>query len=145
MNNDKITMFDVTLQKTHEWINDVASELEISSKVEAFRALRAVLKALRDQLGTDEAVQLAAQLPVLLRGVYYEGWIPNNGAHVRTEGDFVDLMIQHHGARPHKSPIEMAEAVVKVAKKHISESEVDHVLQRLSTNVRRLFRDTIAV
>jgi len=39
--------------------------------------VRAGLHALRDRLIPDEAVDLGAQLPMLVRGMHYEGWKPN--------------------------------------------------------------------
>jgi uncharacterized protein (DUF2267 family) len=35
------------------------------------------LHALRDRLPMDEAVQLGAQLPMLISGLHYEGWRPS--------------------------------------------------------------------
>jgi len=42
----------------------------------AYQALRSTLHTLRDRLTVDEVAQLAAQLPMLVRGFYYEGWDP---------------------------------------------------------------------
>ena len=39
-------------------------------------ALGAVLHALRDRVGPENAAHLGAQLPMLLRGLFYEGWDP---------------------------------------------------------------------
>jgi len=46
------------------------------SRHDAYVALRATLHALRDRLPVEETAELAAQLPMLVRGVYYEGWDP---------------------------------------------------------------------
>jgi uncharacterized protein (DUF2267 family) len=35
-----------------------------------------VLQTIRDHLTHEEAAHLAAQLPIILRGVFYEGWRP---------------------------------------------------------------------
>jgi len=67
---------DHTVQLTHVWINDLDSQLQWNNKARSYRLLRAALHALRDWLQVNEAVDLAAQLPTLLRGVYYEQWRP---------------------------------------------------------------------
>ena len=53
------------------------TELGTDSRQQAYAALRAGLHALRDRIGPENAVHFAAQLPILLRGVYYEGWRPS--------------------------------------------------------------------
>ncbi len=68
-------VFDGTMQKTEIWLNELMAELEWEGKPEkTYFALRTVLHALRDRLTVEEAVQLGAQLPMLVRGFYYEGW-----------------------------------------------------------------------
>src|SRR5436309_348131 len=65
-------IFDHTVEETHEWLLDVMDELAFRDEHKAQRILRAVLHALRDRLTVNEAVQLAAQFPALLRGFYFE-------------------------------------------------------------------------
>ena len=68
-------VFDGTLQKTNVWLNDIMNELDWQEHpYKAYLALRTVLHTLRDRLTIEEAVQLGAQLPMLVRGFYYEGW-----------------------------------------------------------------------
>ena len=67
-------VFDATVQDTNLWLKGLSAELGDCERQEAFAALRAVLHALRDRLQAHAAVNLAAQLPMLLRGLYYEGW-----------------------------------------------------------------------
>jgi uncharacterized protein (DUF2267 family) len=55
----------------------VAAELSTEDSHHAYRVLRSFLHALRDQLTVDEAAKLAAQLPIFVRGVFYEGWDPS--------------------------------------------------------------------
>lgn len=63
-----------TVQKTKLWIRDVMLELEWDDAPIAYHGLRAVLHALRDRLTIHEAADFASQLPMLLRGMFYEGW-----------------------------------------------------------------------
>jgi uncharacterized protein (DUF2267 family) len=65
-----------TVHVTHTWINELDELLGWSNKSRSYRLLRSVLQALRDWLPVNEAADFAAQLPNLLRGVYYEQWRP---------------------------------------------------------------------
>ena len=64
------------VQATETWIDDLMRCLGWHDRQRAYLALLATLHALRDCLGRDEAVYVGAQLPPLLRGLYYEGWHP---------------------------------------------------------------------
>jgi uncharacterized protein (DUF2267 family) len=71
-------VFDKTIEKTNAWLDDVEVAMGWDDRHKAYMALRAVLHALRDRLPPDETVDLAAQLPMLVRGFFYEGWHPAN-------------------------------------------------------------------
>ena len=68
--------FGRTVQKTNEWLGELRGDLGWDDQHRAYTALKAVLHALRDRLTPEEAVELGAQLPMLVRGFYYEGWRP---------------------------------------------------------------------
>ena len=67
-----LDVFDSTVQKTNTWLNDLMQVGGWVDRRTAFRALRATLHALRDRLIVDEVAQLSAQLPMLIRGLYFE-------------------------------------------------------------------------
>ncbi|MGA6205544.1 DUF2267 domain-containing protein [Nocardia testacea] len=60
----------------HTWLNAVAAELGTEDRQFAFRALRAWMHTVRDRIGVSNSAHMSAQLPELLRGVWYEGWVP---------------------------------------------------------------------
>jgi len=68
------------VQATEAWVDDLMRCLGWHDRQRAYLALLATLHALRDSLGRDEAVYVGAQLPPLLRGLYYEGWHPRTRA-----------------------------------------------------------------
>ena len=72
----ELEMIDRSVEKAHVWLNDMAEELGTDDRQFAYRALRASLHAIRDRLPVEEAAQLAAQMPLLIRGIYYENWRP---------------------------------------------------------------------
>src|SRR3970040_149212 len=68
--------FDKTVQESNLWLKDVMERLNTNDRHHAYSTLRAVLHALRDRIGPESAAHLGAQLPMLLRGLFYEGWDP---------------------------------------------------------------------
>ena len=68
--------FDKTVQESNLWLKDVMERLNTRDRHHAYSTLRAVLHALRDRIGPESAAHLGAQLPMLLRGLFYEGWDP---------------------------------------------------------------------
>ena len=74
MSTTGLDTFDKTVQQTNLWLKSTMKRLETEDRHFAYVALRAVLHALRDRIGPENAIHLGAQLPMLLRGLYYEGW-----------------------------------------------------------------------
>ncbi len=103
-----LKVFDTTVRETNHWLKLMMGELGIDDREAAFGALRGALHAVRDRIGVNNAVHLGAQMPMLLRGAYYEGWHPAaTPTHERHLADFID----HVAAEmPRDSRIEAAEA-----------------------------------
>src|SRR5271166_430754 len=74
MSDTQVAALDHTVQQTNVWLKRLGEELHIDDRHVAYSALRAVLHVLRDRLTAEQAVHLGAQLPLLVRGLYYEGW-----------------------------------------------------------------------
>lgn len=103
-----LEVFDTTLQETNHWLKLMMGELGTDNRKAAFGALRGALHAVRDRIGADNAVHLGAQMPMLLRGAYYEGWHPAaTPTRERRLADFID----HVSAEmPQDSQVDAAEA-----------------------------------
>ena len=130
---------DETVQLTYTWLNEIAADLG-SDRHSAYGALRAVLHTLRDRLTIDESAQFAAQLPMLVRGMYYEGWNPRYEWH--SDRDPETFLAQVGGeARLERGDSEWAtHAVSQVLAKHVSAGEWGEVLAELPRQVRELLR-----
>ena len=130
---------ETTIQKTHEWLNDIMIAIGTNDAHLAYGALRAVLHALRDRLTVDEAVQLGAQLPMLVRGLYYEGWCPRGKPAKTHKAEFLDA-IRHQFPGPDRlHPKCSARAVLKVVSRHVSAGEVGDVKAILPAELRDLW------
>ncbi|NBX93938.1 MAG: DUF2267 domain-containing protein [Proteobacteria bacterium] len=69
-----MSTFQHTLEKSQIWLGTLKSRLGLSTDEDAYRLFKIVLHEIRDRLPLNEAVQLGAQLPMLIRGLYYEGF-----------------------------------------------------------------------
>ena len=97
--------------------------------------MRATLHVLRDRLSHAEAVQLGAQLPTLVRGLFYEGWrLADTPARVRSVDEFLGCVAAETGQRGfHPEPA--VRAVFKVLAEHVSAGEIDDVKGGLPAGV----------
>jgi uncharacterized protein (DUF2267 family) len=137
--------FDETLQKTNALLKDIETRRDwIGHRNFSYAALRAVLHTLRDRLTVDETADFAAQLPMLVRGLYYEGWNPSRVpvkldaeefmAEVRAkfrfdiEGDVEDLVSD----------------VLQSLRKYVTEDELDDVFSLLPKKLSSLLRTATA-
>jgi uncharacterized protein (DUF2267 family) len=137
----QLAVFEESLSKSYDWLGDIAKALELSNRKAAYAALRATLHALRDQLGTDEVAHFAAQLPTLLRGVFYEGWDPSNGQRRSRDRDEFMASVE----RELTGHAELADipgtvaAVLEVIGDRLSPGAVEHVIHQLPKHVRQLW------
>ena len=77
MSAQGLQVIDHTVQLTHEWINELTERLGWTSKRSALHLMRSVLHQVRDRLSNEELAHFSAQLPILIRGMLFEGWVPD--------------------------------------------------------------------
>jgi uncharacterized protein (DUF2267 family) len=130
---------ETTIQKTHEWLRDITNAIGINDVHLAYGALRAVLHALRDRLTVDETVQLGAQLPMLIRGLYYEGWCPRGKPAKTHKAEFLDAIRHQFPGQDRLHPEVLARAVLTVLSRHVSPGEVRDVKAILPAELRDLW------
>ena len=80
MPTSRVAAIEKTLQKTNEWLVRIMQGLGTAEPELAYTMLRATLHALRDALPPEEATAIGSQLPLMMRGIYYEGWRASPGA-----------------------------------------------------------------
>jgi len=135
--------FDHTVQLTHRWLKELMLELGWKRRNHAMLALRATLHALRDRLPLPEIAQLGAQLPLLLRGAYYEGWRPGKRPLKDRYGrGFIEAIEKSMGRRPGQPPVNakrIAGAVFAVLDRRVSRGEICQVRNCLPAAIRSLW------
>jgi uncharacterized protein (DUF2267 family) len=140
MKTGEIETFSNTLQKTREWLRELMKDLGWQDEHKAYLALRSVLHALRDRLTVEEAAQLGAQLPMLVRGFYYEGWDPTGKpVRERHQERFLAGIKDHFRNDEGVFADKLARAVFKLLSKHISGGEIKDVKHTLPVELRDLW------
>jgi uncharacterized protein (DUF2267 family) len=135
---DHVDVIDTTVQKTYAWIKDLSAELGDLGRRESFDILRAFLHTLRDRLTVDEAAQLGAQLPLLLRGAYYEAWDPTKAPVKLSREEFVDRFARRAVLKDPIDPEPALRAAARTVRRHISEGEYEDVLAGMPQELREL-------
>jgi uncharacterized protein (DUF2267 family) len=141
MSNTGLPVFDTTVQETNLWLKAIMEGLHTDDRHLAYLALRATLHALRDRLGPENAVHLAAQLPMLVRGLYYEGWrLAASQSKERTRADFLEHVRSELPRGSAIDPNVAARAVFAVMWEKLDLGEVGKVIDRLPPELKELWR-----
>ncbi|MDZ4693799.1 MAG: DUF2267 domain-containing protein [Deltaproteobacteria bacterium] len=119
------------------WVKDMMTQLRTSDPKSAWRALRAGLQALRDRLTIEEATQLSAQMPLIIRGAFLEGWVTTGKPlRIRHKGEFLDLVAEKYGPRSgtmvdsHEAT-DIVVALFRILEQHISVGELTDIVMSL--------------
>lgn len=131
--------------KTAEWIKSLQAEMNTEDKRLAMATLRAVFQSLRDRLTLNEMAHVSAQLPVFMRGLFFEGWRPS--AQPTRESKREQFLMSVYARmkyvkRPEKFDLEAAtRACLRVIGKHVSAGEMKQVEKNLPADLRKLFSE----
>ncbi|HKB22831.1 MAG TPA: DUF2267 domain-containing protein [Methyloceanibacter sp.] len=133
--------FDKTVQESNLWLKDVMERLNTYDRRHAYSTMRAVLHALRDRIGPENAAHLGAQLPMLLRGLFYEGWDPTGKpTKERHESAFLAHIARELPRATGPGEIEQgALAVLDVLSKHIDRGAAVKLAAILPQDLRRFW------
>jgi uncharacterized protein (DUF2267 family) len=128
-------------QMAEKWVKELARDLNWKDSHLTLRLLRVTLHALRDWLQVTEAVQFGAQLPTLIRGLYYESWRPlSTPAKPRSRDDFLIRV----GIEMSPDAIGNIDVVVstvfKFLSQRISGGEIADVRAGLPSDLRALWK-----
>ncbi len=135
-----LSQFDETVHLTNDWLNQLMEALDWNERHRAYAALRVVLHEIRDRLPVEEAAHLSAQLPMLVRGLYFEGWRPGRAKRPdRSLESFLAAIDETFSGDPEADADTIACAVFGVISSRVSAGEVQDVRSTLPEAVRRLW------
>ena len=139
-----LDVFDRTLQTTNIWLDDIVEELGPDRHL-AWHALGSVLHAVRDRLPLQLAAHLGAQLPLLVRGLYYEQWhVGAQPSRWHTLEDFLAVVAEGLRGAREVSVRDAASSVLLMLSEHIDPGQLHKVIDALPHDVRAYWRAQFA-
>jgi uncharacterized protein (DUF2267 family) len=129
------------IQQTQEWLKELRDNGDLADETTAYSVLRAVLHQLRDRLSVEEAADLGAQLPLIVRGIYYESWRPSQAPEkIRTKQKFLEQVAAR--LRPHQiAPEPATRDVFALLAHHCDPGEIADVIDQLPSELKDLWPD----
>ncbi|WP_046471536.1 DUF2267 domain-containing protein [Allosalinactinospora lopnorensis] len=128
---------DRSIHKTNTWLADVAERFGTTDRQFTYRVVRAWLHTVRDRLSVNVAAHLAAGLPELLRGVFYDGWNPSRVPGSYDRDEFVNRFAREARVANADAPGKIS-VVSAVFRDHLGNGAFDNTLQQLPRDLRRL-------
>lgn len=109
-----------------------------------WHVLGAVLRALRDRLPLGLAVHLGSQLPLLVRGVYYEQWhAPGQmlDSPSRSLDEFLEpISKQLVNSRP-VNVLKATRVVFQILSRHVNQGQIEKVRDCLPEQIRNIWHN----
>jgi uncharacterized protein (DUF2267 family) len=134
-----LEVFDKTLHTTNTWLGQIMATLGPDRQI-AWHVLGAVLRALRDRIPLGLAAHLGAQLPLLVRGAFYDRWRPREQpTDWRSLDEFLSIIA---GELSHLRPVDpkdAARSVFQTLDHYLDPGQVEKVREALPEEVRRLW------
>lgn len=130
-----LSMIDDTVNETNNWLNTLGQDLGLNHQ-HAYHTLRAGLHTLRDRLIVDEAAALGAQLPHLVRGIYYENWRPaDTPVKTRSTAQYTEELGKHLADAKDPDPETAARAVFRLLKGKLGSGIMEKIRESLPKDV----------
>jgi uncharacterized protein (DUF2267 family) len=134
--------FDRTVQETNTWLNDISDAMGDPRRSVAYHALRGTLFALRDRLPPAEVFDLSAQFPMLLRGLFFEGYRPQGKPEKMHRDEFFERVQKELQSAGGANVENAVRAVFQVLDQHVGTGEIQDVRRALPADLRDLWPTT---
>jgi uncharacterized protein (DUF2267 family) len=145
MSASGLDVFDKTLQTTNIWLDEIMADLGPDRQT-AWHVLSVVLRALRDRLPADLAAHLGAQLPLLVRGTYYDQYSPSDPPDkTRSLENFLERIAEGLALDRPINPTNAAKSVFAVLAHHIDLGQSAKVRNALPKTIQALWPESVGV
>jgi uncharacterized protein (DUF2267 family) len=141
MSSTGLEVFDRTLQTTHIWLDEIIEDLA-TDRHTAWHVLGAVMRSLRDRLPPELSAHLSSELPLLVRGSYFDGWKPGReNLKLRSLADFLEKVSDGLADTKPIGSLDAARSVFAVLARHLDHGQAEKIRHVLPEDIRGLWPD----
>ena len=136
------------------FLKDYTKQMNLGSDTaKGGRIFLAIMYALRDIIPPEESMQLLAQLPMFLKGLYVHGWkLRKKKPKVKNMAAFIDLVRYHDGAaavNDFEYSDEVAERYIEATfiylRKYVSKGEMEDIRDGLPKGLKNMIFTKITI
>ncbi len=129
MGDTGFSSFNTTVEKTNLILKQIEEAYGWPKELrnQSYAALRAVLHALRDRLPVQEGAHFAAQLPILVRGIYYHAWDPSRLPVKMDRQEFLQRVAKEFPFEIEGGLERLVHTVLQALGRHITQGEWENV------------------
>ena len=138
MSKTTIAPIQNTLRKTDEWLDELNEIGHFTGKQQAYSVLYGVLHTLRDTLPVNEAVQFSAGMPMLVRGLYFEGWNPSKVPITTRDWESLHQRLRENFRGTTVDPLHACRSVFELLRRRIDPGEFQDMFYVLHHSVREM-------
>lgn len=138
----RASILEKSFHKTLDWLYDIedACGWGDGDQRKAFGCLRAVLHHLRDLLPIENAAHLSAQLPLLIRGLFFECWVPGRvPSRIRNKEEFLDAIYQSIQIYSEPDIEKITKNILRVIFQKLDPSEKEKIIKTIPEGLKELF------
>lgn len=135
-----LRVFDETLHATNGWLHEITARMGWDERQRGYRLLRVCLHVIRDRLPVTEAAHFSAQLPMLMRGIFFEGWRPAAvPVKTHTVEEFLAPIGEAFSDQPDFDPEAAFREFVDIMAMHVTAGEIEDVRGAMPEELKPLF------
>ncbi len=137
--------FEKHIKNAYSWLDEIARKAGTPDRTDwAYNALKAVLHTIRDRTTVEEVFHLSAQLPLFIRGVYFEGYKPADKPDKMNLDEFLQRIRERMGPGNNVEPEQAFHAVLEVLGKHVSIGELMDIKTSMPKDIQRLWDSSLS-
>jgi uncharacterized protein (DUF2267 family) len=138
--------FEQYAPEANKFVREIAQELSNPEDTNhAYRIMKSVLHTLREVLSPEESLHLMSQLPLVIKGVYVDGWHISPKNRIRSMQDFLTYLISQNAPAAARdfgddeTAKHHTKCVFNVLKKHVAMGEIQHVIDQFPMELTELW------